>query len=250
MDRFPAHECPEHGPRSPWPPPTGAGGATDGVIQNFPTKNPGRTRLTRVVPYHSNIHRHKVNEGKHGCERTTDDQYATPEHGRHRHRRAFEPNPIHSVVVRQWHRCDDGPGRYPVFLTYAPVRQPRQPCDDDDDRRLIEHDCIRAAMLPWDPGHPPQNTERAVRVHGVCTRLLCALATAYRLLCAPEGRGGEPVGWQRWRRQLLGQTRHHVIVVAQGAYGIVHLAEYSRLLGVKITDVPPDIGSRQQVWAT
>src|SRR5262249_48243624 len=98
--------------------PIRAGRATDGVIQYFPTKSPGRTHLTRVVLYHSNIHRHKVNEGKHGGERTTDDQYTTPEHGRHRHRRAFEPNPIHSVVVRQWHGRDDGPGRYPVFLTY------------------------------------------------------------------------------------------------------------------------------------
>jgi len=40
-----------------------------------------------------------------------------------------------------------------------------------------------------------------------------------------------------------------VIVCAQGYYGIVHLAEYSRLLGVKLKDVPPDIGSHQQVLA-
>jgi hypothetical protein len=33
---------------------------------------------------------------------TTDDQYGTPEHGRHRNRRDFEPNPIHAVVVRTW----------------------------------------------------------------------------------------------------------------------------------------------------
>jgi hypothetical protein len=30
---------------------------------------------------------------------TTDDQYGTPEHGRHHHRRDFEANPIHAVVV-------------------------------------------------------------------------------------------------------------------------------------------------------
>ena len=57
------------------------------------------------------------------------------------------------------------------------------------------------------------------------------------------------VGWQRWRRQLLEHTRNLVIVFAQGHYGIFHLAEYSLLLGVKLKDVPPEIGSRQQVLA-
>ena len=61
--------------------------------------------------------------------------------------------------------------------------------------------------------------------------------------------GGEPVGWQRWRRQLLAQTRDQMIVCAQGHYGIFPLAEYSRLVGVQLTDVPPAIGSRQQVLA-
>jgi hypothetical protein len=76
-----------------------------------------------------------------------------------------------------------------------------------------------------------------------------ALATAYRLPCEREATGGEPIGWQRWRRQLLEQTRDKVIVLAQGHYGIFHLAEYSLLFGVTLTDVPPDIGSRQQVLA-
>jgi hypothetical protein len=76
-----------------------------------------------------------------------------------------------------------------------------------------------------------------------------ALATAYRLQCEREARGGEPVGWQRWRRQLWEQNRDKVIVFAQGHYGIFHLAEYSLLLGVKLKDIPPEIGSRQQVLA-
>jgi hypothetical protein len=88
-----------------------------------------------------------------------------------------------------------------------------------------------------------------VRVHVVFTLVMFALATAYRLQCEREDRGGDPVGWQRWRRQLLEQTRDRVIVFAQGDYGIFHLAEYSLLLGVKLKDVPPDIRSRQQVLA-
>lgn len=88
-----------------------------------------------------------------------------------------------------------------------------------------------------------------MRVHVLFTLLLFALATAYRLPCEREALGGEAVGWQRWRRQLLEQTRDHVIVLAQGYYGIFHLAEYSLLLGVKLKDVPPEVGSRQQVLA-
>jgi hypothetical protein len=57
------------------------------------------------------------------------------------------------------------------------------------------------------------------------TRLLFALATAYRLLCAHEATGGEPVGWQRWRCQLFEQSRDLVIVCAQGYDGIFHMAE-------------------------
>ena len=53
----------------------------------------------------------------------------------------------------------------------------------------------------------------------------------------------------RWRRQLLEQTREKVIVFAQGCYGIFHLAEYSLLVGVKLKDPPPGIGTRQDILA-
>ena len=142
-----------------------------------------------------------------------------------------------------------GRGGKTVFLTNAPVDQPLRPFNDYDDRSLIENCCIKEAKQQWDLGHPPQKTERAVRVHVVFTLLMFALATAYRLQCEREATGGEPVGWQRWRRQLLEQSRNKVIVFAQGGYGIFHLAEYSLLLGVKRKDVPPEIGSRQQVLA-
>jgi hypothetical protein len=86
-------------------------------------------------------------------------------------------------------------------------------------------------------------------VHVVFTLLRFALATAYRLQCEQADTGGEPIGWQRWRRQILEQTRNHVIVLAQNCYGIFHMAEYSLLLGVKLKDVPPDIGIRRQILA-
>ena len=180
---------------------------------------------------------------------TTYDQYGTPEHERQANRRDFQPNPINAVVVRQWHGKDYGPGGKTVFLTNAPVEKPLRVFDDYDDRSLIENCCMKACKQQWDLGHPPQKTARAVQVHVVFTLLLFALATAYRLQCERAAVGNEPVGWQRWRRQLLEQTRDQVIVFAQGYYGIFHLAEYSLLLGVKLKDVPPGIGSRQEILA-
>jgi hypothetical protein len=103
-----------------------------------------------------------------------------------------------------------------VFLTNAGVNKPLPPCDDDDDRSLIEHCSITESTQQWSVKHPPQKTARAVRVHVMFTRLMFALATAYRLPCEPADTGSEPVGWQRWRRQLLEQTRDHVIVFAEG----------------------------------
>jgi hypothetical protein len=180
---------------------------------------------------------------------TTYDQYGTPAHGGQGNRRDFQANPLNAVVVRQWQGKDYGPGGKTVFLTNAPVDKPLQVFDDDDDRSLIENCCIKEAKQQWELGHPPQKNDRAVRVHVVFTLLMFALATAYRRQCEREAMGGEPVGWQRWRRQLLEQTRDQVIVFAEGHYGIFHLAEYSLLLGVRLKDVPPEIGSRQQVLA-
>jgi hypothetical protein len=180
---------------------------------------------------------------------TTYDQYGTPEHGRQHNRRDFQAHPINAVVVRKWDGKDYGPGGKTVFLTNGSVDKPLQPFDDYDDRSLIENCCIKETKQQWDLGHPPQKNERAVRVHVVFTLLMFALATAYRLQCEREDRSGDPVGWQRWRRQLLEQTRDQVIVFAQGTYGIFHLAEYSLLLGVKLKDVPPNIGSLRQVLA-
>jgi hypothetical protein len=180
---------------------------------------------------------------------TTYEQYGTEEHGRHHNRRDFEPNPLNAVVVRKWNNRDYGPGGKTVFLTNASVQQPLQPFNDYDDRSLIENCCIKAAKQQWDLKHPPQKTARAVRVHVMFTLLMFALATAYRLQCEQEALGGEPVGWQRWRRQLVEQTRDQVIVFAQGYYGIFHITEFAVLMGGKVKDMPPGIGTRPEILA-
>jgi hypothetical protein len=152
-------------------------------------------------------------------------------------------------VVRQWHGWNDGPGGTTVFLTNASVQQPLHPFDDDDDRSLMEHCGIKEAKPPWNLGHPPQNTGRAVRVHVLFTFRMVALATAYRLRCEPAEVRAEPMGGQRWRRQLLEQTRDKVIVCAQRWYGIFPIAECALLAGVKLNDAPPGIGTLQAVLA-
>jgi hypothetical protein len=148
---------------------------------------------------------------------TTDDQDGTPAHECQATRRDCHPHPIQAVVVRQWQGTDDGPGGNTVLLTKAPVEKPVQVFDDDEDRRLLENGWIKACKQQGDVGHPPPTTARAVPVQVVCTRLMFALATAYRRQGAREAPGGESVGWQGWRRQLSEQTREQVIVCAQGA---------------------------------
>jgi hypothetical protein len=178
---------------------------------------------------------------------TTDDQYGTPEHGHHHNRRDCEPHPIPAVVVRTWNGHEYGPGGKTVVLTKASVQQPLTPFDDDDDRSLIENCCSKEAKQPWDLGPSPQKTGRAVRVPVVFTFRMFALATAYRRQGEQAEVRAEPVGWQRWRRQLLDQTRDKVIVFTEGWYGIFQIAEFALLVGVKLKDVPPGIGTPQEV---
>jgi hypothetical protein len=109
---------------------------------------------------------------------TRDAPYGTGAHGRRHHRRDVAPNPSPAVGVRQWQGTDDGPGGTTVFRTNAAGQQPLQPCDDADDGRLIEHGGLKDAKPPWDLGHPPQNSARAVRGHGMLTLRLFALAPA------------------------------------------------------------------------
>ena len=115
---------------------------------------------------------------------TTEAPSGTPEHGRQHHRRDCQPHPLNAVVVRQGHGRDCGPGGTTVLLPKAPVAKPWQPFDGDDDRRLMEHGCIKERTPPWRGQQPPQKTARAVRVHVLVPGRLAALA--------PPAAGPEP----------------------------------------------------------
>ena len=178
---------------------------------------------------------------------TTYDQYGPEEHARQRYRKDFEEHPLNAVVVRKWNNRDYGPGGKVVLLTNETVDKPLEAFDAYDDRSLIENCCIKESKQAWNLKHPPQKTERAVQVHVFFTLAMFALATAYRLRAEQAAGGDEPVGWQRWRRQLIQQNRDKVIIFAQGWYGIFHVAEYSLLLGVRLREPPPEIGNRRDV---
>jgi hypothetical protein len=102
----------------------------------------------------------------------------TAAQGRDANRRACEANPRNAGGGRQWHGRDDGPWGKPVCLTNASGQQPWRPFAAEAARRLIAIGGLKDPTPPGDLGHPPQNTERAVRVPGVCTLLMCARAPA------------------------------------------------------------------------
>ena len=114
------------------------------------------------------------------------------------------------MVVHPWDGRDSGPGGKTIWLTNAPVLKPLQPFDDDDERGLIEHGYIKVTKQPWDLRHPPQQNERAGRVHVALTLILLVWATAYRLPCEREATGAEAIGWPRRQYQILEKTRKRV----------------------------------------
>jgi hypothetical protein len=77
---------------------------------------------------------------------------------------------------------------------------------------------------------------------------MVALATACRLGCEQAERRAEPVAWQRWRRQLLAQTRDQSIVFAQRWYGILPIAECALLVGASAKTCRQTLGHPKQCW--
>jgi len=147
---------------------------------------------------------------------TTDDQYGPDEHARQRHRQPFQGHPRNAVGVWKRHKRADGPGGKVVLLTNELVDTPGDAFDAYDDRSLIEHCGMKESQQAWHLKHPPQKTERAVQGHVCFTLAMCVRTTASRLRAEHPAVGDEPVGWQRWRRQLIQQHRDTVIIFAQG----------------------------------
>lgn len=205
---------------------------------------------------------------------TTYDAYGPPDHTRHRNQKDFDGKPLNAVVVQMWDNHDAGDTGL-VYLTNGPVTDPFIAFDTYDLRSVIENGIFKEGKYPWHLGRFPRRTEAGVIVHVFLTLATMALCTAFRLWQAEEATttpapmptptprpssrapqrpalgsirlGGE--GATRWRRRLQEQNRDHVIVFVGAAYGIFHVAAYSVLSGVRLKTLPPELGSRDDIFA-
>jgi hypothetical protein len=204
---------------------------------------------------------------------TTYDDYGSEEHARQKNRKDFEGNAINAVVVLSWENKEQKEDKGPVYLTNGSVQDPFAVFDDYDWRSVIENGIFKEGKHPWHLGHFPQKNEAGVTVHVFFTLAVMGLCTAFRLWKARrapddkvEGTGesraqneGERVlagtelldgeGTERWRRRLKEENRNKVIVFVGETYGIFHVAEFSILGGVRIKDIPQELGSRQAILA-
>ncbi len=194
---------------------------------------------------------------------TTYDTYGDAEHARQRNRKDFDGHPLNAVVVMRW-----GARTYPdggtVYLTNGPVRDPFVAFDTYDWRSVIENGIFKEGKQPWHLEHFPQRTEAAVRVQCYFTLTVMALCTAFRLCqeathTSPTAAddvdtpftstllGGE--GMERWRHRLKEENRDHVIVFSGPRYGIFHVAEFAVLAGLRLTTLPPMLGTSHDILA-
>jgi hypothetical protein len=118
---------------------------------------------------------------------TTYDQYGPAEPARQRYRKDFAEHPLHAVVVRKWHNRDYGPGGKVVLLTNETVDKPLTAFDAYDDRRLIEHCCIKESKQAWNLKHPPRRQHAPSR---------CTCSSPWRCLHWPRR-----TAWRQSRRR-------------------------------------------------
>jgi hypothetical protein len=192
--------------------------------------------------------------------------YGPEEYTRHYRRKDYKANPINAVVVLEW---DSQEKNNHVYLTNGPVDDPFEVFDDYDGRSLIENCLFREGKGPWNlQQYFPQRNEQGVLVQTFFTVTVQALATAYRLwdrqqelraedpasgLEAPARREAaaesldysllSSEGTQQWRRRLKQENRDKVIVFAGEYYGIFHTAEFAVLAGLRVKEIPPELGT-------
>lgn len=129
----------------------------------------------------------------------------------------------------------------------------------------MENCLFREGKGPWNLlEHFSQRNEQGVLTQVFFTATVQALATAYRLwerqqeLRAEEPEttaepldysllGGEDA--QRWRRRLKQENRNKLIVFVGEHYGIFHSTEFAVLVGLRVKEMPPELGTRADILA-
>jgi hypothetical protein len=213
-------------------------------------------RRVRVVTHGYGQKRHKeelLTEVVGIANLQTFDTYNDLESAKRRNRRDYTPVPINTVVVRVWDNKDFGPCGKVVFLTNGPVDEPLTVFDDYDDRSCIENGLFREGKQGWMLEAAPRKTEGAVRAHVLLTLITLSLTRAYQIQQQREEQqdaATDPViqGIRTWRRQRRNENRDRVIVFAGDHYALFHVAEFSVLSGIRLKELPPHLGTRQDIF--
>jgi hypothetical protein len=188
--------------------------------------------------------------------------YGPEEYTQHYRRKDYEANPINAVVVLEWDSKRKGNH---VYLTNGPVDDPFVVFDDYDDRSLIENCLFREGKGPWNLlEYFPHRNEQGVLIQTYFTAAVQALATAYRLWTQQQELNAEEPetvaetldyallegeGVQRWQRRLKQENRNKLIVFVGEHYGIFHLAEFAVLAGLRLKEIPLELGTPADILA-
>lgn len=203
---------------------------------------------------------------------TTYNDYNDPREARHQNRKDYAPTSLNVVVIKQSPGMK-GDCREPwVLMTNDPSSQPLDIYDRYDDRSLIENLGFREGKQGWNLERPPQRNEGAYTTHVLLTLAVYACVTAYRARCEREEKAEveaakkparaskavkstaedemrRPVeAIRHYRKRLAQENKGKVWVRVGEVYGILHLAELSILSGIRLKDVPREVGTREYVF--
>lgn len=154
------------------------------------------------------------------------DQYGTSEHKQSAHRKDFQGNLLHTIVVTKWQGSGYLPGHEKVFLTSLPVHLPLEILDLYDLRSLIENTAFRELKQGWCLTRYPKKSRVAVRSHVLLTLLTFTLANAFRT------QAGQDLAHHGIRRHRTASEIAQVVVLAGSHYAFFHIEDLLRLLGV------------------
>lgn len=198
------------------------------------------------------------------------DDYNDPLLARQKNRSDYVPEPLNAVVVQRAAKMPAGWEPW-VLITNGSVKRPLEAYDRYDDRSLIENLGFREGKQGWYLERSPQRNERAYVTHVFMTLTVYACSAAYRAQCereaveedvgpaAPLGRSGLPPddgepsrrpkeAIRHYRKRLALENRDNVWIRVGETYGIFHLAELSVLTGIRLKQIPPEVGTREQIF--
>jgi len=198
------------------------------------------------------------------------DDYNHPVAARQKNRKGYTPEALNAVVVVRSEQMPSG-GEPWVLVTNGSVKRPLEAFDRYDDRSLIENLGFREGKQGWHLERPPQRNERAYVSHVFLTLAVYACSTAYRSRCEREAIAEEAeeevVARKRptstaegeenrrpkeairhYRQRIARENREKVWVRVGEVYGIFHLAELSVLSGIRLKELPPEVGTREQIF--